>query len=56
MLGFRGLNIQRNIFRIKRGLCATSVGILSEEETVSFIQMTDDRNLTSHTYLGGIIN
>jgi nucleotidyltransferase substrate binding protein (TIGR01987 family) len=29
---------------------AFSVGILSEEETVSFIQMTDDRNLTSHTY------
>jgi nucleotidyltransferase substrate binding protein (TIGR01987 family) len=35
---------------------AFSVGILSEEETVSFIQMTDDRNLTSHTYLGDIIN
>jgi len=62
MLGFRGLNIHlkfcgnfsRNIFRIKRGLCATSVGILSEEETVSFIQMTDDRNLTSHTYDEGV--
>uniref|UniRef100_A0A7C4JR52 DUF86 domain-containing protein n=1 Tax=Thermodesulfobacterium geofontis TaxID=1295609 RepID=A0A7C4JR52_9BACT len=27
-----------------------SVGILDEEETISFLQMTDDRNLTSHTY------
>jgi nucleotidyltransferase substrate binding protein (TIGR01987 family) len=29
---------------------AFSVGLLNEEETVLFIQMTDDRNLTSHTY------
>ena len=27
-----------------------SIGILEEEETISFLQMTDDRNLTSHTY------
>jgi nucleotidyltransferase substrate binding protein (TIGR01987 family) len=29
---------------------AFSVGLLNEEETLLFIQMTDDRNLTSHTY------
>lgn len=29
---------------------AFSVGLLTEDETISFIQMTDDRNLTSHTY------
>jgi nucleotidyltransferase substrate binding protein (TIGR01987 family) len=29
---------------------AFSVGLLNEEETVLFIQMTDDRNLTSYTY------
>ena len=27
-----------------------SVGILSEEETLTLLEMTDDRNLTSHTY------
>ena len=27
-----------------------SIGILEEEETISFLQMTDDRNLTSHPY------
>lgn len=29
---------------------AFSAGMLTEEETVRFLQMTDDRNLTSHTY------
>jgi len=29
---------------------AFSVGLLTEEETALFLQMTDDRNLTSHTY------
>jgi len=29
---------------------AFSVGLLTEDETISFIQMTDDRNLKSHTY------
>jgi len=27
-----------------------SVGNLSEEETLTLLEMTDDRNLTSHTY------
>jgi len=27
-----------------------SVGTLSEEETLTLLEMTDDRNLTSHTY------
>ena len=27
-----------------------SVGLIKEEDTVLFLQMTDDRNLTSHTY------
>ncbi len=30
---------------------ALRVGILSEEQTVMCLEMTDDRNLTSHTYL-----
>jgi nucleotidyltransferase substrate binding protein (TIGR01987 family) len=29
---------------------AFSIGILNEDEVISFLQMTDDRNLTSHTY------
>lgn len=29
---------------------AFSVGLLTEEETVSFLEMADDRNMTSHTY------
>lgn len=27
-----------------------SVGLITEEDTVRFLQMTDDRNMTSHTY------
>jgi nucleotidyltransferase substrate binding protein (TIGR01987 family) len=27
-----------------------SSGLLTEEETVRFLEMTDDRNMTSHTY------
>jgi nucleotidyltransferase substrate binding protein (TIGR01987 family) len=27
-----------------------SVGLIREEDTVLFLQMTDDRNMTSHTY------
>ncbi len=30
---------------------ALSVGILSEERTITCLEMTDDRNLTSHTYV-----
>ncbi len=30
---------------------ASSVGLLSEEQTISCLEMTDDRNLTSHTYV-----
>ncbi len=30
---------------------AMSIGLLSEEETVMCLEMTDYRNLTSHTYL-----
>jgi len=26
------------------------VGIIDEEETIRFLEMTDDRNMTSHTY------
>lgn len=29
---------------------AFKVGILSEEETVKILEMTDDRNLSTHTY------
>jgi nucleotidyltransferase substrate binding protein (TIGR01987 family) len=29
---------------------AFSIGLLNEEETLSSLEMTDDRNLTSHTY------
>lgn len=29
---------------------AFSSGLLTEEETVKFLEMTDDRNMTSHTY------
>lgn len=29
---------------------AFSIGLLTEEETVEFLEMTDDRNMTSHTY------
>ncbi len=28
-----------------------SVGLLNEEQTVTCLEMTDDRNLTSHTYV-----
>jgi nucleotidyltransferase substrate binding protein (TIGR01987 family) len=27
-----------------------SIGLLSEQEVVGFLEMTDDRNMTSHTY------
>jgi len=30
---------------------ALNVGLLNEEQTVLFLEMTDDRNLTSHTYI-----
>ena len=30
---------------------ALRVGLLNEEQTVMCLEMTDDRNLTSHTYL-----
>jgi nucleotidyltransferase substrate binding protein (TIGR01987 family) len=30
---------------------ALSVGLLNDEQTVTCLEMTDDRNLTSHTYL-----
>lgn len=29
---------------------AFSLGLLTEEETVKFLEMTDDRNMTTHTY------
>lgn len=29
---------------------AFTLGLLIEEETVKFLEMTDDRNMTSHTY------
>jgi nucleotidyltransferase substrate binding protein (TIGR01987 family) len=30
---------------------ALSVGLLNEEQTITCLEMTDDRNLTSHTYV-----
>ena len=39
-------NSQKSCFRE-----ALSVGILSEERTILCLEMTDDRNLTSHTYV-----
>lgn len=30
---------------------ALSVGLLIEEQTITCLEMTDDRNLTSHTYI-----
>jgi len=30
---------------------ALSAGLISEEQTVACLEMTDDRNLTSHTYI-----
>ena len=30
---------------------ALSVGLVSEEQTMTCLEMTDDRNLTSHTYI-----
>lgn len=30
---------------------AFNVGIIDEEQTIMLIEMTDDRNLTSHTYI-----
>jgi nucleotidyltransferase substrate binding protein (TIGR01987 family) len=27
-----------------------SLGLLSDSETITFLEMTDDRNMTSHTY------
>ncbi|MBF0345038.1 MAG: nucleotidyltransferase substrate binding protein [Nitrospirae bacterium] len=30
---------------------ALSTGLLTSEDTVAFLEMTDDRNLTSHTYM-----
>ncbi len=39
-------NSQKSCFRE-----ASSVGLLSEEQTILCLEMTDDRNLTSHTYV-----
>lgn len=33
---------------------ALNVGLLSEEETLTALTMTDDRNLTSHTYIENV--
>jgi len=33
---------------------ALSVGLVSDEQTVTCLEMTDDRNLTSHTYIEGL--
>lgn len=30
---------------------ALNVGLISEDEALRFLEMTDDRNLTSHTYI-----
>jgi len=50
----------KDYLRVKEGIeCASpkscfreafKVGILSEEETVKALEMTDDRNLSTHTY------
>ncbi len=50
----------KDYLRVKEGIeCASpkscfreafKVGIISEEETVKVLEMTDDRNLSTHTY------
>lgn len=50
----------KDYLRVKEGIECTSpkscfreafrTGILSEEETVKILEMTDDRNLSTHTY------
>lgn len=50
----------KEYLRIKEGIICNSpkscfrevftVGIMKEEETIKFLEMTDDRNMTSHTY------
>jgi nucleotidyltransferase substrate binding protein (TIGR01987 family) len=52
--------LMKDYLRVKEGIeCASpkscfreafKVGILSEEETVKVLEMTDDRNLSTHTY------
>lgn len=34
---------------------AGSVGLLNEEQTIACLEMTDDRNLTSHTYIEEVV-
>jgi len=41
-----GCNSPKSCFRE-----ALSVGLISEEQTLTCLEMTDDRNLTSHTYI-----
>jgi hypothetical protein len=33
---------------------AFTVGVINEAETVKLLEMTDDRNMTSHTYKEGV--
>ena len=50
----------KEYMKVKEGIICNSpkscfrgifgVGIIDEEETVRFLEMTDDRNMTSHTY------
>ena len=47
------LKVQKKYFCNGTKSCfreAFKVGILSEEETVKVLEMTDDRNLSTHTY------
>jgi len=50
----------KDYLRVKEGLVCNSpkscfrelfsVGVITEDETVKLLEMTDDRNMTSHTY------
>jgi nucleotidyltransferase substrate binding protein (TIGR01987 family) len=51
---------KKDYLRVKEGIVCNSpkscfrelfsVGVITEDETVRLLEMTDDRNMTSHTY------
>ena len=51
---------KKDYLRVKEGIVCNSpkscfrelfsVGVITEEETIRLLEMTDDRNMTSHTY------
>jgi len=54
------LKFIKEYLKVKEGVICNSpkscfraifgIGIIQEEETIKFLEMTDDRNMTSHTY------